>query len=201
MEKKTVGIDWTYSGPADGFFGTGADKNEKALVWIFGSLGTALLLRQWNTSMNWAWWQAGLAALLALDVLGGVVANSLNSCKRFYHSALKPEETGFTALAKNHLVFSMLHIHPILIGLLFGNLNWGYGLPWYAALVLSTLLVMSAPLYLKRPIAMGLITAAVLLNYYFIVPVPGFDWLMPAIFLKIVYGHNVREEPYRKESA
>jgi hypothetical protein len=35
-----------------------------------------------------------------LESFGGVVANSLNSCKRFYHSPVQPEETGFTALAK-----------------------------------------------------------------------------------------------------
>lgn len=201
MEKNAIKIDWNYSGTPDGFFGTGADKNEKTIVWIFGVIGTALLLWRWiSISIDWSWWQFAIASLLALDVLGGVAANSLNSCKRFYHSPLKPEERGFTALSKNHAVFSLLHVHSIVIGLLFGNFNWNYSLVWYAVLMFSTLLILYVPLYLKRPIAMGLITAAVLLNYYFIVPVAGFEWLMPAMFLKIVYGHNVREEPYRKES-
>lgn len=201
MKKNSVVIDWEYSGPADGFFGTGADLYEHSLVWVFGLLGAGLLLWHWMSSLvNWEWWQLALASLLALDVLGGVAANALNSCKRFYHSELKAGETGFTALAKNHLVFSLLHIHPLLIGLLFGNLNWGYGVVWYAALVLSTVLVLAAPLYLRRPLALGLVMTAILLNGYFIVPVHGFEWLMPAMFLKIVYGHNVREEPYRKES-
>ena len=38
---------------------------------------------------------------------------------------------------------------------------------------------------------------AILANLYLIRPVPGFEWLIPALFLKIVYGHIVREEPYR----
>jgi hypothetical protein len=152
----------------------------------------------WRTSsMSWAWWQYAIGVLLALDVLGGVAANSLNSCKRFYHSPLKPEETGLTGFSKNHFVFSALHIHPLLVGLLFGNSNWGYGLFWYMILVLSAMLALSAPLYLQRPLAMGLIITAILLNYYFIHAVLGFEWLMPALFLKIVYGHIVREEPYR----
>lgn len=38
---------------------------------------------------------------------------------------------------------------------------------------------------------------AILANLYLIRPVPEFEWLIPALFLKIVYGHIVREEPYR----
>ena len=200
MKNTPIIIDWNYSGTPDGFFGTGATKAEQAIVWFFGLLGTALLVWVWRTnSMNWMWWQYAIAALLALDVLGGVVANSLNSCKRFYHSPVKPEETGFTGLSKNHFVFSALHVHPLIIGLLFGNINWGYGAFWYLALVLSTVLVLFAPLYLQRPLAMGLIMTAVLLNFYFIQPVVGFEWFIPALFLKIIYGHVVREEPYRRE--
>ena len=34
-------------------------------------------------------------------------------------------------------------------------------------------------------------------NYYLIEPVSGFEWLIPVLYLKIVYGRLVREEPYR----
>jgi hypothetical protein len=78
-------------------------------------------------------------------------------------------------------------------------MNWGYGAFWYLALVLSTVLVLFTPLYLQRPLAMGLIMTAILLNFYFIQPVVGFEWFVPALFLKIIYGHVVREEPYRRE--
>jgi FtsH-binding integral membrane protein len=200
MNKTPIIIDWNYSGRPDGFFGTGAAKAERAMVWIFGLLGTALLGWYWQTSsINWAWWQYAIATLLVLDVLGGVVANSLNSCKRFYHSPIKSEETGLTGLSKNHFAFTIFHVHPLLVGLLFGNMNWGYGLFWYVALVLSAVIVLIIPLYLQRPLAMGIVMTAILLNFYFIQPVTGFEWLVPALFLKIVYGHIVREEPYRKE--
>jgi hypothetical protein len=198
MDNKQIRIDWNYSGRPDGFFGTGATIPEQALVWAIGVLGTVLLgWVAWTRSIPWAWWQYVIAALMGLDVLGGVVANSLNSCKRFYHSLLKPEETGFTALSKNHFTFTVIHIHPLLAGLLFGNMNWGYGLFWYLVLVVTSLLVLQFPLYLQRPAAMGVIMIAILLNLYIIQPVPGFEWLVPALFLKIVYGHIVREEPYR----
>jgi len=191
-------IDWNYSGKPDGFFGTGADVMEQTLVWIFGITGTIMLGIFWRTSsIQWIWWQFAIAALLALDVLGGVAANSLNSCKRFYHSPLRPEEKGFTALAKNHTAFTLFHIHPILIGLVFGNMDWGYGLFWYISMVLSAAVILRLPLYLHRPTALGIIMLAVLANYYFIPAVIGFEWFIPALFLKIIYGHIVREEPYR----
>jgi hypothetical protein len=198
MQNKTVHIDWNYSGKPDGFFGTGATLAEQILVWVFGLLGTSILgWVAWSRSIPWTWWQYGIAALLALDVLGGVVANSLNSCKRFYHAPIQPAETGFTGLAKNHLAFTALHIHPLIIGLVFGSMNWSYGLFWYVSLVLSALLVLQLPLYLHRPIALGIIMLAILLNIYIFQPVTGFEWLIPALFLKIIYGHIVREEPYR----
>ena len=197
MKNRLIYIDWNYSGSPDGFFGTGALPTERALVWIFGMGGTALVIWQaWTRSMPWTWWQYVMAALLALDVLGGVVANSLNSCKRFYHSAIQPGETGLIALSKNHFLFTLLHVHPLLIGFLFSP-GWQYGIYWYPALVLSAMLVRAVPLYLQRPGAMGLIMAAILANLYLIQPVSGFEWFIPALFLKIVYGHAVREEPYR----
>lgn len=191
-------IEWTYSGKPDGFFGTGATQAEQNLVWLFGILSTALLgWFWWHNAMDWSWWQYAIALLLALDVLGGVVANSLNSCKRFYHSPIQLEETGFTALAKNHFVFTLLHIHPILIRLVFGNLNLTYGIIWYAVMLIASAAVQRLPLYLQRPTAMGIIMLAILVNYYVIPPVAGFEWFIPALFLKIVYGHIVQEEPYR----
>ena len=191
-------IEWNYSGKPDGFFGTGATQAEQNLVWLFGILSTALLgLYWWSHAMDWSWWQYAIALLLALDVLGGVVANSLNSCKRFYHSPIQHEETGFTALAKNHFAFTLLHIHPILIGLVFGNMNLAYGIIWYVVMVIVSAGVQKLPLYLQRPAAMGVIMLAILINYYVIPPITGFEWFIPALFLKIVYGHIVQEEPYR----
>lgn len=198
MKDFVVRIDWEYSGKPDGFFGTGATKFEQGIVWVFGILGTALLgWVAWTHSIPWAWWQYVIAALLALDVLGGVTANALNSCKRFYHSPIHTEETGFTALSKNHYAFVVFHIHTIIVGIFFGGFDLGYGFFWYFALLACTFLLVNIPLYLQRPMALGLIMLAILVNLYVVRPVVGFEWLVPALFLKLIYGHLVREEPYR----
>lgn len=198
MDSTQVHIDWNYSGKPDAMFGTGATALEQALVWIFGLTGTALLgWMAWTRGLPWAWWQYAIAGLMAVDIFGGVVANSLNTCKRFYHTPLRPDETGLTAFAKNHIAFTALHVYSLIAGLFFGKTDWIYGLVWYAALLLSSIAVLQVPLYLRRPFALGIILTAILVNLYLIHPVMGFEWLVPALFLKIIYGHIVREEPYR----
>jgi hypothetical protein len=165
------------------------------VLWVAGHCVGRLAA--WEKALPWTVWQYVIAGLIALDVLGGVVANALNSCKRFYHAPLQAEETGLMALVKNHYVFAALHVQPLIVGLIFGNLNWVHGLGWYTILLVASVLVLQLPLYLQRPFAFGMIMFAILLNSYIIPPIPGFEWLIPALFLKIVYGHLVREEPYR----
>jgi hypothetical protein len=148
-------------------------------------------------ALNWAWWQYILAGFLAFDVIGGVVANSLNSCKRFYHTAAKSDEPQYTTFFKNHFAFSALHVHTLLVVLLFGISQYFCGIFWYAFLVIGTIVIIKTPLYLKRPMAFLAITFAFLINIYVLSPVMGFEWLAPALMIKILYGHLVQEEPYR----
>lgn len=135
--------------------------------------------------------------MFAYDVCGGVVANSLNSGKRFYSSPPQAGESRVIHLLKNHRFFAALHIHPLIIGWVFGSGNWLFGLFWYAGLLLSVFIVQWVPLYLRRPVAMFTTLGAILVNAFFLLPPVGFLWFVPALFIKIVYGHGVREEPYR----
>ncbi|MEJ2487851.1 MAG: hypothetical protein P8Y68_19210 [Anaerolineales bacterium] len=137
-----------------------------------------------------------MAGVIAADIFGGVVANALCTCKRFYHVPLKENEVGLTRRLKNPYFFSALHVYPLLVALLFPPGDWLYGVVWYAALLTSTVIALQVPLYLQPPMAFLLITLAITTNFYLIEPVPGFKWLGPLLFLKIVYGHLVREEPY-----
>ena len=197
MASDAVHIDWTYRGKPDFLAGTGATRAERALAWAAGLLGAGLYAYFFlKGSYAWAWWQYALAAILAFDVAGGVVANSLNSCKRFYHTPPLPDEPRAAFFFKNHLFFTALHLHPLVIALVFDG--WlAFGLFWYAALLVAARIVLKTPLYLQRPTAFLLILLALLINAYGIAPVPGFEWFIPALFLKIIYGHLVREEPYR----
>ena len=68
---------------------------------------------------------------------------------------------------------------------------------WYTLLVFSTWVVGQIPLYLQRPSSIIIVVVVILANTYLITPIPGFEWLAPLLFIKIIVGHAVREEPYR----
>ena len=199
MSKDKVFINWEYRGKADFLLGTGATKAEQVLVWIASLAGVGLYVYFYlENALSWTWWQYLLAGIFAFDVAGGVVANNLNSCKRFYHTPKKTDEPPYTGFLKNHLVFSALHVHPIVIALIYGNHeDYLKGLFWYIALVIATFVILKIPLYLKRPASFLAILLALLINLYLVPLIHGFEWFVPALFIKILYGHLVREEPYR----
>jgi hypothetical protein len=198
MSDDKVNIHWKYSGKADFMFGTGATRAEQILGWAAAFMGASLYgYLYWTHALNWTGWQYIVAGIFSFDVVGGIVANSLNSCKRFYHTAAKSDEPKITPFFKNHFIFSALHIYPILIAIFFGAPDYFYGAFWYLFLMAGTLMIINTPLYLKRPVAFFAITLALLLNGYVIAPVQGFEWFVPALMIKILYGHLVREESYR----
>ena len=91
-------------------------------------------------------------------------------------------------------------IHTLLFSLIFPAVSWFYGGFWYLFLQASVLAVLKTPLYLQRPVSMLIIVTTFLINSYVIVAPVGFEWIVPVLFLKIVYGHTVKEEPYRPET-
>jgi hypothetical protein len=198
MHRPQVHIDWNYSGKPDLTVGSDAVRAEKALAY-----GSALILPAlyitWSVTgkLDWSFWQYALAMIIGADVGAGAVANALNSCKRFYHTPQREDEGRLIGLVKNPLVSSALHIYPILAGLLYGRVDLLYGLGWYVLLMLAAIVVVKAPLYLQRPVAVLILMLAFLLNGYVIAPIQGWEWLAPILFGKIVLGHLVREEPYR----
>lgn len=198
MTHKAGYINWGYSGKADFLFGTGATPLEKGLVLAGGSLGIVLYLYLFITGiLDWTWWQYLLAGLIAMDVFAGLVANSLNSCKRFYHTQPKSDEPRYTSFFKNHFLFVILHIYPLLASLIFGNGNFIYGVFWYIFMIFCAWIIIKTPLYLQRPVSFLCVATAILLNIYLIPVIDGFAWLVPALFIKIFYGYLVQEEPYR----
>lgn len=196
--EKSSNIVWEYTGKPDLLTGTEATVTEKLLAWTGGLIGTGILLFfYWTKDVDWTIWQYIFIAIVAYDIVGGVIANSLNSCKRFYHSSVQTFEPTYVGLAKNHLFFSLIHIHTLLISLIFPAVSWFYGGFWYLFLQASVLAVLNTPLYLQRPVSMLIIVTTFLINSYVIVAPVEFEWIVPVLFLKIVYGHTVKEEPYR----
>lgn len=190
-------IDWTMSGRTDFLVGTGADRSE---VWL--GYASALLLTGVIVWMEVAGgrpllsWQILVVAILAFDIAGGAVANMLNSCKRFYHVP-RPRNGGLGAtLARSPIAFTAVHVQPLLAAWLLGG-SMLSGLVWYAALQVAVWLTMASPLHLRRAVATLLTLLAILAHQAVPALGIGLAWFVPCIFIKLVMGHAVQEEPYR----
>lgn len=196
-----VRINWRYSGQTDGFFGTGATSEERILATSAAALFTLLIVmtlkwQGYEAAQGWRFW---VLLALAFDVAGGVTANMLNSCKRYYHAPIQNNEYGFAAFSKNSFGFALIHIHPIIASWVFGGGLTG-GVIWYSALLAGTALTLATPLYLRRPMAASVVITAIIVNQFWLPVAPGMEWFIPCLFIKIVLAHAVREEPYRPTS-
>ncbi|MBF6331733.1 hypothetical protein [Nocardia transvalensis] len=193
----TVHIDWAVPGTGlDALFGDGATRAEKILPTVIGLIGTALVVgHAMAAGFDWSWWRYSVAAILAADLVGGVVANALNSAKRFQNADHIAVRRPTAALVRNHPLFTAVHIHPIVIALLFPGPGLAWGLLWYAITLASVLIVGHTPLYLRRPAAMATVAVAPVLAASMDNP-QGFAWLPSILAAKLVLG-AVREEPYR----
>jgi len=178
--------------------GTGANAIEQATFWVVGLAGAALMiaLRLYGL-IGWSWLEAGLAALVAFDLMGGAAGGALNSSKRFYFSPPKPDERGPVRLLKTSYYLPLISVHPMLVYLIYKPDEFMTGVAIYLAVGAVSILVHRAPLYLARPISVVCVMIAILINIYVIRPPAGFEWLLPVLTLKLVLGYACREEPYR----
>ena len=196
-------VDWDYShSKTDILTGTGSTTSERLFTYLPGIIAAILVLILYFVHLHkhWNWWRLVVAMLIAFDIIGGTIGLSTNANKRFYHTPPRPEDPTQIKLLKNHIIFSLIHVHPLLIWLLYKPHNWIFGVVWYVYLLVATAVVeWGTKLYLKRPCAMGFVVGAVFIDRYLVKGVEGFEWLPVLLVLKIVYGLCVQEEPYRPE--
>jgi cell division protein FtsW (lipid II flippase) len=198
LSKRQPNIDWSYSGAPDPLTGNGSTLIEQLLFWFAGIAGAALMfLFYFQGWIAWSWWEAVLSALIAFDLIGGAATASLNSSKRWYFTPPKPDEKGALRLLKSGYYLPAIHVHPMLVYMLFRPTDFGTGIAIYFIVGSAAILVRAAPLYLARPLAIVCVLAAVLANAYLLRAPAGFEWMLPALVLKLVLGYGVREEPYR----
>lgn len=195
-------IRWNYTGGADFLCGTGATRAERSLAYGSAALFTAIVLvvdlcRDVPIAEGW---RLALLVFFAFDIGGGAVANMLNSSKRFYHGNLKPGEGTATRLAKNPTAFAAVHVHPIVAALAFHG-SVVNGVVWYVLLQAGVAVTLALPLYLRRPGATAIVLLALLGSQSLLPLAPGLEWFIPCLFIKIVLGHTVQEEPYRPAQA
>jgi hypothetical protein len=185
-------------GRGDPLFGAGATRVEKVLASGAGLLG-ALLVAGTAAAQGsgWSAVQYAVAAIIAFDVVGGVVANSLGSAKRDHLRT--PSATARTAagrVLRMPVLFTALHVHPIVVGVLYDSPVWWWGAAWYLVTLLGTILVRLSALYLQRPVALAW-CALVAVGASFLPSPALWGWLPVVLVLKLVLAHAVPEKPYR----
>ncbi|WP_300010186.1 hypothetical protein [uncultured Roseobacter sp.] len=195
---QTAPIRWTYSGGTDPLCGTGATLAERVLAYSMATLFTAIILMadHYRDVPIADGWRIALLAFFAFDIAGGAVANMLNSCKRFYHTGLQTGEGLNARLAKTPMLFTAIHVHPIIVAYFFQGSLLNAAV-WYALLLASVAGVLAFPLYLRRACATALTVLALLGNQLLLPLGTGLEWFIPCLFIKMVLGHVVQEEPYR----
>ena len=195
---QAVCIDWEVpGGRPDWLFGTGAAPGERRLVGTATAVVTGVVVAVAAVQdAAWSWWQWALVLVLTVDVAGGAVANALGSAKRLYHSPVPPGLSAAHRLLRSHVAFAALHVHPVVLAVLLPDAGPGWAAAWYLLALGGTAAVVAAPLYLRRPLAAAVVTAAVTAAPLVAAPA-GLGWFGPVLVIKLVAAHAVREEPYR----
>lgn len=182
-----------WKGLLDRLIGPGATPAELSLQFV-PSLGAAIAAPLYASTLliDWSLWQLGIIAILGFDLVGGVLTNATAAAKRWYH---RPGQGWL-----QHMGFVGVHlVHVGLVALLFrgGDGLFFAGVSGY--LLLAAGLILASPLYLQRPVALGLYGLALLGDLYLFVPTPGLEWFLPLFFLKLLVSHLLKETAYRPD--
>jgi hypothetical protein len=144
--------------------GNGTTRAERATVWLTVLAGGLVLASQVVLSdLDWGVWQVVVTVVLVIDVLGGVAANGLNTAKRLYHRPLPADAGRFGRIVHRPALLTALHIHPIVVRVLFGG-SWWWGPLWYVWALVGTVAVHAVPVYRQRPVALGIVTVGITLS-------------------------------------
>lgn len=196
--QKGVVIEWEYPQPRnalDRFAGPGASRSE-VYVQFGGALAAivAVVLGWHFGGLTWGTLQVVVAAVLAMDVVGGIITNATGAGKRWYHRSGQG--------TRHHLGFVLLHIaQPLIVFFVFETVRWTFVVGGFGYLLLAAVIVLLSPLYLQRPIAGALIAGGVVLSLYVFPAPPGMEWFLPLYYVKLLSSHLLREEPYRPTRA
>ncbi len=192
--------NWSYPPPRKGvagywdrFIGPGASGTEQMLILASSALA-ALAVVYFARTGRWGWslGQYLIAALLALDIVGGIVTNATSSAKRWYHR----EGQGFW----QKFGFVALHVlHIFLVAWLFRGFDVVFLVAFSLLLLASALVVLAVPLYVQRSVALLHVCVAMFVSLYLFSPTKGLEWFIPFLFIKLLVSHLTTEEPYARK--
>ncbi|MBB1245247.1 hypothetical protein GL263_16965 [Streptomyces durbertensis] len=198
-ERADVRVSWEipatppgFAGRVERFTGPGKRRSESVVELGGGTLCVLLLAAGvWASGAvgGWSTAQLVIVAVVALDLVGGVLTNSTNAAKRWYHRAAP-------GARRARLLFVSAHLaHLAAMGLVVLSGDWGWTAGNAALLAVGAVCVEFAPLHLRRPVSMVVLMAAVLVNLFWLTVPLQLAWFAPLFFLKLVVCHLVPEAP------
>lgn len=199
QDKYTVNganIDWNCAGKFNFTAGYNPTKAESAIANYAAFLAPVILyFVMWN-KLDWSILQFAVASFLALDMVGGVLTNSLGSMKRFLHTNQTLELNWLGKLVGSKFLFPAVHFQIFVVPLCF-DVTWGYAFFWYGFMMASIVFIHMLPQYIHRPVALLFVMLSIMLAQVAFVGPAGLEWLASLYMIKLVLSHGVREEPYR----
>ncbi|NOI67904.1 hypothetical protein [Vibrio sp. 99-8-1] len=193
---KDAPINWQCNGKFNFTTGYGATKAENVIANYAAFIAPVILYFFAWKSLDWSVLQVVVAALLTLDMIGGVLTNSLGSMKRYLYTDQNLDVNWLGKLVGSKFLFPAIHFQLFAIPLCF-DIAWSYAFFWYGMMMVSIVIVHFTPLYLQRPIALLIVMLSIILAQLIASPV-GLEWIAPIFMIKLVLSHGVREEPYRR---
>lgn len=192
---KNALINWECAGKFNFTTGFGATKAESIIANYAAFIAPLILYFFAWQQLNWSVLQVVVASLLTLDMIGGVLTNSLGSMKRFLHTDQQLELNWLAKLVGSKFLFPAIHFQLFAIPLCF-DIAWSYAFFWYGVMMVSIVVIHLLPMYLHRPVALLIVMLSIIFAQ--LVPGPiGLEWIAPIFMIKLVLSHGVREEPYR----
>lgn len=182
-----------WAGMLDRLIGPGATRAELVLQ-LLPAIVAAIVAPFYALSLSHSWTnlQLGIIAFLGLDCVGGTLTNATATAKRWYH---RPGQ-GW----QQHLSFVSFHIvHIFVVATLFRGNDWEFFFLVSGYLLIAAIAILRSPLYLQRPIALGLYGLALLGDFYGFSPTSGLEWFLPFLMLKLLVSHLLPETPYSSE--
>lgn len=177
-------------GLTDQFIGPGATRNE-LLIQLLPLLPAAIpcYLHARNSGLDVA--HAVGAALLAVDLLGGVATNSTSAAKRWYH------REGQSRL--HHMSFVIAHAaHITIIAWLYRDHDLRWFIVVFSYLLVAAAIIVECPRYLQRSCAHILFAVAISIDAtQALFPITkGVEWFIPVFYLKLLVAHLLDETPF-----
>lgn len=172
------------AGWIDRIAGPGATQAELALQ--FGAAGFAALLAPLYAAAvvgaGSPWWKYALCAVLAFDVVGGIVTSATVSGHRWFHRAQRTRG--------DHVLFAALHgVHLAVVWGVYLN-HAALWLPiTFAMLLVGTAAIVWTPPYMQRPVSLLVYAVAV----WVVAALPawpaGMSWFLPLFYLKLFVAY------------